>query len=91
MRSMVLAGAKAWAPPSSPAELCIVALHPNDKKIALTMTEEDGGRTSVMMVVVDADGGRGGCRPNRCHWRLEVILPSPTFPPSCNDGDLRGA
>ena len=88
---MVLAGAEAWAPPSSPAKLHIVALHPNDKKIAITMPEEDGGGTDVTMVAVDNDDGRGGRRQNRRHWRLKVVLPSPALPPSCNNSGSRGA
>ena len=91
MHLTVLAGAKARVPPSSPAKLRIVASHPNDKKIAATMTEEDGGGTTVTMVAVDNDGGRGGRRPNPCHWRLEVILLSPALPPFCDDGGSRGA
>ncbi len=58
MRSTGLTGAKAGAPPSSPAELRIVASYPNEKKIAMAMTEEDGGITSVTMAAADDNGGR---------------------------------
>ena len=87
---MGLAGAEAGALPSSPAELCIVASHPN-KGIAMAMMEEEGGGSSAMMVAADDDGGRGRRRLIRRRWRLEVVLPSSALPPSCNDGGLKGA
>ena len=67
----------------------IVVLHPNNK-IATTMTEEEGGGASAMMVAADDNGGCGGRGLSRRHWRLEVVLPSSTLLPSCNDGGLRG-
>ena len=85
-----LAGAEAGAPPSSPAEVRVVASHP-DNEIATKMMEEKGGRSSATMVTADDDGGRGDRRPSRRRWRLEVILPSSALPPSRDDGDLRGA
>jgi hypothetical protein len=86
-----LAGAEAGAPPSSPTKLRIVASHPNNKKIAMTMTEEDEGGTSVTMVVADNNGGRGDRHPNCHRWRFGVVLSSHALPPSCNDGGSRGA
>ena len=88
--SMGLAGAKPGALPSSPAKVLIVALHPNNK-IATAMMEEEGGGSSAMMATADDDGGRGDHHPSRCRWRLDVVLPSSTLPPSCNDSGLRGA
>ena len=87
--STVLAGAKAGAPPSSPAEVRVVVSHP-DNEIVMAMMEKKGGRLSATMVTADNDGGRGDHRPSRRRWRLKVILPSSALPPSRNDGRLRG-
>ena len=53
--------------------------------------EEEGGGSSATMVTADDDGGHGGRHPSRCHWQLEVVLPSSALPPSHNEGGLRGA
>jgi len=84
------AGAEAGAPSSSPAEVHIVASHP-DNEIATAMMEEKGGRSSATMVMADNDGGRGDRRPSRRRWQLEVVLPSSALPPSRDGGGLRGA
>ena len=83
------AEAGAGAPPSSPAKVCIVTLHP-DNEIATVMMDEEGGGLSATMVTADDDGERGDHRPSHRRWRLEVILPSSALPPSCNGGGLRG-
>ncbi len=85
-----LAGAEAGAPPSSLAEVRIVASHP-DNEIATKMMEEKGGRSSATMVTADDDGGCGNRCPSRRRWRIEVILPSSALLPSRDDGGLRGA
>ena len=68
-----LAGAKAGARPSSPAEVRIVAAH-HDDEIATAMMEEKGDGLSATMVVADDASGRGGRRPSRCHWRLVLCI-----------------
>ena len=83
-------GQRQGAPPSSPAKLHIVVPHP-DKEIATAMTEEDEGSMSLMMVAANNNHGTGGCCPSRHCWWLEVVLPSPTLPTSCNSGGSRGA
>ena len=88
--SMGLAGAKAGAPPSTPAKVRIVASHP-DNEIATAMMEEEGGCLSATMVAAGDADGHGGRRPGRRRWQLKVVLPSSALPPSCNDGGLRGA
>ena len=45
----------------------------------------------MTMVAANDDGGRGGRRPSRRRWRLEVILPSPTLSTSHDDGGWSGA
>ena len=40
----------------------------------------------AMMVAANDDRGRGGRRPSRRRWRLEVVLPSPTLSTSLDNG-----
>ena len=76
-------------PPSSPAEVRIIVLHP-DNKIATAMIKEEGGGLSATMVAADNAGRRGSRRPSRCCWQLKIVLTSSALMPSCNNGGLRG-
>ena len=85
-----LAGAEAGAQPSSPIEVHIIALHPNNQ-IATAVMEDEGGGLSATMVTADNDGRRGNRRPTHHCWRLEVVLPSSALPRSRDNSGLRGA